>query len=271
MTPSFRILPLQALALEKVMERPTSRRIGAKPVLRGEDKFPCLTLHHPPSLQPSQKFTGGAALEQLSATLEEAGLERKSPAAAAAAMAVAAASAGDKQPPAAAAASVANGSTPGTPGTPGTPATPTAAAAAAAAAAPPPAAAAVGSGPAASKYVVLKRGAVQAKEILTGAQATGSAVVVVWTEPENEASEALAWAAEEAAKMSSGGWGGVAAACLRSSITCQSSLAMLRVPERGGCSSVPLEHTRDQHAARQSPHLADFPAFPLCWPGSGRL
>lgn len=39
-------------AYEKVMTRAESRRRGAKPVLKDNRRFPCLTLHEPSNLMP---------------------------------------------------------------------------------------------------------------------------------------------------------------------------------------------------------------------------
>lgn len=61
----------QAIALEKVLVRPESRRHGAKPVLRDGLKFPCLTLHHPPYLQPVTMLTGPSAIADLAKELSQ--------------------------------------------------------------------------------------------------------------------------------------------------------------------------------------------------------
>ncbi len=59
---------------------------GAKPVLRSGDKFPCITLHYLPSLQPVQTLAGSGAVEALQAALREhAATAAVAPAAAAAA------------------------------------------------------------------------------------------------------------------------------------------------------------------------------------------
>lgn len=152
------------------MERPSSRRQGAKPVLRGEEKFPCLTLHTPPSLQPEHKFTGPTALADLLAHLAAHMLPAPTPAAA--------------ERPASSAQAAGSGS-----------------GAAAGGVAP---AAGGAAAPAAGRLVVLKKGAAEAKELLGGAKAAGRPVVVVWSEPESEASAELVAAAEAAAENSTG-------------------------------------------------------------------
>jgi hypothetical protein len=62
------------LANEKVLSRPNCARLGAKPVLKSGGRFPCFTVHGPHSLQPSQQLEGEAALDQVRAVLEGAGL-----------------------------------------------------------------------------------------------------------------------------------------------------------------------------------------------------
>ncbi|PRW34073.1 cobalamin synthesis P47K [Chlorella sorokiniana] len=79
-----------AFALEKVMRKPESRRAGAKPVLKSGDKFPCITLHYLPSLQPVQTLAGSGAIEALQAALREHAVAAPAATAAAAAAAVAA-------------------------------------------------------------------------------------------------------------------------------------------------------------------------------------
>ena len=44
---------------------------GAKPILKSGDKWPCLTVHYLPSLQPAATFTGAAALDHLHRLLRE--------------------------------------------------------------------------------------------------------------------------------------------------------------------------------------------------------
>lgn len=62
----------RALAMEKTMTKPTSQRRGAKPILRGEAKFPAFSVHLAPSMQPLQLFTGpSSALKQLAAALKD--------------------------------------------------------------------------------------------------------------------------------------------------------------------------------------------------------
>lgn len=48
----------RALAMEKVMERACAKREGAKPVLRQGRKFPVVTVHRAPSLQPAEVVSG---------------------------------------------------------------------------------------------------------------------------------------------------------------------------------------------------------------------
>jgi hypothetical protein len=85
-----------AFALEKVMKKPESRRAGAKPLLRSGAKFPCITLHQLPSLQPVATLAGPDAVRELQQALREhaaaaAASQRPAPAAAPAAAGTAAA------------------------------------------------------------------------------------------------------------------------------------------------------------------------------------
>ena len=50
---------------------------GAKPLLKCGDKFPCLTLHYLPALQPVQTLAGAAAVDQLAALLQQELQERE--------------------------------------------------------------------------------------------------------------------------------------------------------------------------------------------------
>eukprot|EP00887_Chlorella_sp_A99_P008139 scaffold12.g8139.t1 len=170
--------PNTALALEKVMLRPESRRPGAKPGLKSGEKWPCLTLHYAPSLQPAACFCGLQAVERLGEALREH--ERD-----------AAARGGGPHTNTAADAGTAAGEAPG-------------AAPALEAAAP------TADGSSLSQQpVAMTRGAAEIKELLQGAQAAGAPVVVVWTRraggaPDGGGGAALAGAA--AAEAARGGW-----------------------------------------------------------------
>lgn len=61
----------RAFANEKVMERPNARRQGAKPVVKHGAKWPCITVHHAPSLMPWKTLTGDGAVDQLRAVLTQ--------------------------------------------------------------------------------------------------------------------------------------------------------------------------------------------------------
>jgi hypothetical protein len=61
------------VAREKVLEHAAARRKGAKPILRSGGRFPCVTLHAPPSLQPLEELAGEGALARLRAALAAAG------------------------------------------------------------------------------------------------------------------------------------------------------------------------------------------------------
>lgn len=59
----------RSLAMEKALTRPTSHRRGAKPILRDGGKFPAVSLHTAPALQPLRMLTGPSALKDLAAAL----------------------------------------------------------------------------------------------------------------------------------------------------------------------------------------------------------
>ena len=54
-----------------VISVPPAKPAGAKPVLKSGEKFPCITLHYLPSLQPVQTLSGSGALEALQTALRE--------------------------------------------------------------------------------------------------------------------------------------------------------------------------------------------------------
>jgi hypothetical protein len=151
-----------ALALEKVMRKPESRRVGAKPALRSGERFPCITLHYLPSLQPWATLAGPAAVQQLHHALaEHTGFKPGQQTA----------------PPSTAAA-------PGSGGSGGR-----------------------SSSAEPSRLVVLKRGALQAKEVLAEGRAAGAPVIMVWThsgEGETAATAALRSAAAHSAGACAG-------------------------------------------------------------------
>jgi hypothetical protein len=53
------------------MKHSDSQRIGAKPVLKSGGRWPCLTLHEPPDLEPTLKLDGPEAMRDLRAHLEQ--------------------------------------------------------------------------------------------------------------------------------------------------------------------------------------------------------
>lgn len=61
----------KALAMEKIMVRAQARREGAMPVLRLGAKFPAVSLHYAPNLQPAQLLTGDAALQKVAQILAD--------------------------------------------------------------------------------------------------------------------------------------------------------------------------------------------------------
>lgn len=67
-----------AFAMEKVMELPTARREGAKPVLRLGAKFPAFTLHRAPMLQPYKQLGGDSAMQQVQEALMDEVLKNES-------------------------------------------------------------------------------------------------------------------------------------------------------------------------------------------------
>ena len=202
-----------AFALEKVMGRPESRRIGeqrraglacgrvgcwcsstysarheavvticlptscppsppdhagAKPVLRaGSQKWPCFTLHYPPSLEAAYTFTGPEALEQLAVALAEHGSHE---------------SAEVSEQDAATVEAMAEAKH---------------------AAAAAPALAAAGGAPsdytADSGLAQLTHGAAQLKELLLAAKTAGSALALIWVRDGDAASAALRKAAAQVA------------------------------------------------------------------------
>jgi hypothetical protein len=87
------------LALEKVMEEAQAYRKGGRkfqPVPKSGEKWPCVTLHAVPLLQPMQMFSGPAAGQQLIQALQQLGLLSVRPQAQTAAAAGAAGTAGAK-------------------------------------------------------------------------------------------------------------------------------------------------------------------------------
>lgn len=68
------------------MNRSESRRRGALPVLKSGGRWPCITVHDPPSLQPAHRFEGdGAAAalaDHLAALAAEAADDTEAPTAA---------------------------------------------------------------------------------------------------------------------------------------------------------------------------------------------
>lgn len=62
-----------AFAMEKVMERPSARREGAKLVLKMGRKFPCFTMHVAPSLQPTRVLAGDGVEEEVEQVLRDKG------------------------------------------------------------------------------------------------------------------------------------------------------------------------------------------------------
>ena len=61
----------RTLAMEKVMERAHARREGAKPILRMGARFPAISVHYAPNLQPSQLLTGDGALQKAATLLAD--------------------------------------------------------------------------------------------------------------------------------------------------------------------------------------------------------
>lgn len=70
-------IPNSALAYEKVLEHSGSRRPEAKPVLKEGLKFPCFTVHAPPSLEPVAKFTDVQASAQLKELVDTNSIARE--------------------------------------------------------------------------------------------------------------------------------------------------------------------------------------------------
>lgn len=68
-----------AFAMEKVMERPSARREGAKPVLRMGRKFPAFTVHHPPDLHPVEVISGPEFLNRLEEVIGSRGGDANKP------------------------------------------------------------------------------------------------------------------------------------------------------------------------------------------------
>lgn len=159
----------RAIAKEKVLTHAASRREGAQPVLKGELKFPCFTLHIPPCLQPVVQLTGATALQDLVRAIpgyysegyhpEGSGKGRKS-----------------QTPAAATRGSVPLGTPP--PSSPGAGLGPVPAAAAAAGVPSPPG---VKAAPG-NKVSLVKRGAADLKPVLSDARAKGEPVVVLWSD-----------------------------------------------------------------------------------------
>lgn len=182
--------------MEKVLERPASRRAGAKPVLRGEEKFPCLTAHFPPSLQPAAKFTGAAAMRQLQAFLDE-NLELKATNPADMHLATNRgstrnlASKGQETSSAEAATGV-EGAVCCSYLPPGAQARPVEHVAA------------DKNQIDAGRLVVLKKGAAEAKQVLSEGREAGTAVVVAWCRTTSQACQELRAATEWAAKQGTG-------------------------------------------------------------------
>ncbi|CAD7698707.1 unnamed protein product [Ostreobium quekettii] len=61
----------RALAMEKVTRRSDSRRRGAHPVLKSGERFPCVTIHQPPSLQPVRAISGEGCTRDLEQLLHQ--------------------------------------------------------------------------------------------------------------------------------------------------------------------------------------------------------
>ena len=150
----------RAIAMEKVMTHAPSRRDSAHPVLKGELKFPCFTLHVPPCLQPVAQFTGASALQDLihaiPGYLPEGGEPAGSP----------------RPPPPPSAATTAADAGPALAALPPSP---------------PEAAPATAGGPAVkavagNKVSLIKRGAADLKPVLSEARAKGEPVVVLWSD-----------------------------------------------------------------------------------------
>lgn len=155
---------------------------GAKLVVRvGSEKWPCLSLHAPPSLQALEVFTGPEALERLTAALAEHEAE------AAQAGADGGSGAGGAEPAAAAGAEEQG------PLATATAAAPAAIATASRAGEAGPTAAPVGG------LTLLEHGAGQLKELLQGSKASGSPLVLAWVRGGDATSEALREAAAAAA------------------------------------------------------------------------
>jgi len=63
----------RVFAMEKVMQRASAKREGAKPVLRTGLRWPCFTVHYAPILQPMRMMAGDGALKDLEQVAAQAG------------------------------------------------------------------------------------------------------------------------------------------------------------------------------------------------------